>query len=110
MCDLNVIQYPCPISKTYLQEIQPIGDGEKPKGAAAESESVASIGLECVPKADGSPRLDPVVIENFLKRTGDTSSQVDTPDVPARFPEKKRLMWDGKTCLYHFKQWTPVFC
>lgn len=29
---------------------------------------------------------------------GNLSSQQDTPDVPARFVEKKRLEWAGKTC------------
>jgi len=37
--------------------------------------------------------------ELVSRRTGgDTSSQNDTPDVPMRFAEKKRLNWAGKTC------------
>ena len=43
----------------------------------------------------------PTVDEIIEKRTGDAvtpTSQVDTPDVRVRFPEKKRLHWKGKTC------------
>lgn len=34
------------------------------------------------------------------RRTGDANFQVDTPDVPLRFTEKKRLHWAGKTCMF----------
>ena len=41
-------------------------------------------------------------VDNILEtRTGELNgplSQVDTPDVPVRFFEKKRLQWTGKTC------------
>ncbi len=39
------------------------------------------------------------VSEKVMQRTGDSSSQADTPDVPVRFSEKKRLNWAGKTCM-----------
>ena len=32
------------------------------------------------------------------KRTGDDLPQLDSPDTPLRFSEKKRLEWTGKTC------------
>ena len=41
-------------------------------------------------------------VDNIVEtRTGEligTLSQVDTPDVPVRFLEKKKLHWAGKTC------------
>lgn len=39
-------------------------------------------------------RIDEIV----AKRTDDTLDRNDTPDVPMRFSEKKRLHWTGKTC------------
>ena len=46
-----------------------------------------------------------VDIDNIAEtRTGETNgplSQVDTPDVPVRFSEKKRLHWAGKTCEFN---------
>jgi tRNA-dihydrouridine synthase 3 len=51
---------------------------------------------------------DPVSskIEDLIsKRTGDSSMTEEGIDVPARFREKKRLHWSGKTCVYsHFVQ------
>lgn len=41
-------------------------------------------------------------VDNIVEtRTGELNgplSQVDSPDVPVRFWEKKRLHWTGKTC------------
>lgn len=37
--------------------------------------------------------------ELITKRTSETISKMDTPDVPMRFSEKKRLHWTGKTYL-----------
>ena len=31
----------------------------------------------------------------------EAAAQVDTPDVPMRFAEKKRLVWTDKTCKCH---------
>lgn len=37
--------------------------------------------------------------ELIEKRSGESSTYTsDTPDVPVRFAEKKRLHWSGKTC------------
>lgn len=37
----------------------------------------------------------------ITKRTGasDSSAQADTPDVPPRLPEKRKLNWSGKSCM-----------
>ena len=46
-----------------------------------------------------------LIVDNIVEaRTGErngSSSQVDTPDMPIRFPEKKRLHWAGKTCAFN---------
>ena len=53
--------------------------------------------------AAGSDTQEPnSMVDNIVKaRTGEPNgslSQVDTPDVPVRFWEKKKLYWTGKTC------------
>lgn len=53
--------------------------------------------------AAGSDTPEPnSTIDNIVKtRTRELNgqpSQVDTPDVPVRFWEKKKLHWTGKTC------------
>jgi hypothetical protein len=37
-------------------------------------------------------------LDIVTKRTGDDLPQLDIPDTPLRFSEKKRLEWSGKTC------------
>jgi tRNA-dihydrouridine synthase 3 len=77
-----VEQYPRPITDAYLKEIQV---GKQPDGLDEDMPAPE----EQVPR-----QIDEIVI----KQTGDTSDQNDTPDVPVRFAEKKRLHWTGKTC------------
>ena len=51
--------------------------------------------------SSGTPEPNSTVDNIVETRTGELnglSSQVDTPDVPVRFLEKKRLYWTGKTC------------
>jgi hypothetical protein len=53
--------------------------------------------------AAGSDTLEPSsaadnIIETRTRELDDPSSQMDTPDVPVRFSEKKNLHWTGKTC------------
>ncbi|KAJ6587378.1 hypothetical protein B0H10DRAFT_2093936 [Mycena sp. CBHHK59/15] len=47
--------------------------------------------------AEPEPSADRIIVQ----RTGDAApaAQIDTPDVPTRFSEKKRLNWEGKTYL-----------
>jgi hypothetical protein len=47
--------------------------------------------------ASGVPSLTDLI----AKRTGasDSSAQAETPDVPPRLPEKRKLNWSGKSCM-----------
>lgn len=38
------------------------------------------------------------IVETWTGELNGPLSQVDTPDVPVRFREKKKLRWTGKTC------------
>ena len=53
--------------------------------------------------SDSCSQLPESVDEVIQKRTGDAilNGQIDGPDVPLRFNEKKRLHWTGKTCRRH---------
>ncbi|KAH7882916.1 hypothetical protein F5I97DRAFT_1815144 [Phlebopus sp. FC_14] len=75
-------KYPLPIADAYLREIEVL-----PEASAADAEN-EGISLE-----------DDFVHKTFTKRTGETFQQIDTPDVPILFSEKKRLHWKGKTYL-----------
>ena len=52
-------------------------------------------------KGSDAPEPSSTVDNMVETRTGELNgplSQVDTPDMPVRFLEKKRLHWAGKTC------------
>ncbi|KAF8549296.1 zinc finger dihydrouridine synthase [Imleria badia] len=68
-------KYPRPITDTYLKEVE-IGK---------QTDEVPEEQAQVPQQIDGI----------IAKQTGD----VDTPDVPMRFSEKKRLHWTGKTYL-----------
>ncbi|KAH9937802.1 zinc finger dihydrouridine synthase [Epithele typhae] len=84
-------KYPHPISDAYLEELKnAANEGEKGNGEtpATESQDSSSTLVEATvtePPADGVTAVD--------------HSQDDTPDVPVRFMEKKRLHWKEKTYL-----------
>ena len=44
------------------------------------------------------------IIETRTRGLNSPLSQVDTPDMPIRFSEKKRLHWTGKTCALNRPQ------
>ncbi|KAN0094919.1 hypothetical protein V8E55_003206 [Tylopilus felleus] len=80
-------KYLRPITDAFLKEIEL---GKRPDGP--DEDTLAPEG-----QAQGNiPRKTDEIV---LKQTGDTSDQNDTPDVPIRFSEKKRLHWTGKTYL-----------
>ncbi|KAG6333598.1 hypothetical protein ID866_5498 [Astraeus odoratus] len=80
-------KYPTPISDAYLKEAEASGNtGGETDITAVQDDATGDVTNE---------HTGDIV----TKRTGDTHFQVDTPDVPMRFSEKKRLHWTGKTYL-----------
>ncbi|CAA7264440.1 unnamed protein product [Cyclocybe aegerita] len=120
-------KYPVPISDTYLRELAAQSSNEvngKPKAIPDKNsviitepeQQLEDIEMDtptvladghapppttlttCIDTPAGLAPVDSDFIEQ--KRTGDSStSQTDTPDVPVRFAEKKKLHWTGKTYL-----------
>ncbi|KAF8881681.1 hypothetical protein CPB84DRAFT_1687038 [Gymnopilus junonius] len=104
-------KYPLPISDEYLRQLAVENGDAKPKPVPdansvviAEPEQdlqdVEITGPDTVESQPEAPKSkEDEIVET---RTGDaeaSTSQVDTPDVPMRFQEKKRLNWSGKTYL-----------
>ncbi|KAF9011796.1 hypothetical protein BDQ17DRAFT_1387388 [Cyathus striatus] len=88
--------YDFPIANQYLQELKEAEQSNNATPAPA------------APIADKELRNSTSVSETIEKRTGDipSDSQVDTPDVPTRLPEKKRLHWTGR--VVHLAPLTTV--
>lgn len=94
-----MVQYPHPISDQYLKEIQNAND-------KAEKDGPDEAGLpsaDAVVAPDTAPQLTeegPAIANTDAGQHPAKVEQDDTPDVPMRFSEKKRLHWSGKTCAY----------
>ena len=86
------VQYPRPISDAYLTEIQQPPDAKD--GETLEPQEEAEIDPMGLSGADLDTSMPPT------SRKDAHMSQTDTPDVPMRFVEKKRLHWSGKTCKW----------
>ncbi|KAG1807502.1 zinc finger dihydrouridine synthase [Suillus subaureus] len=84
-------KYPKPITDVYLKEL------EAAKGDSNGPEENMAVGEDNLTMDDPPP----VSSELHAKRTGnsDSSAQTDTPDVPIRVQEKRRLDWSGKSYL-----------
>jgi len=86
------VQYPRPVSDAYLKEIQQSPDArdeetlEPPKEAEVNPIESPGANLETSTPSASNQGVD--------------MSQIDTPDAPIRFAEKKRLHWSGKTCKW----------
>ena len=116
------MQYPTPISDSYLQELKVAGGGQGGKeddhDMSVETEGVA---LAATPDADGTsvlkepPTSEPIQPHSVSASSGivnvtppaptkwssdEAVAQADLPDVPFRFSEKKRLHWSDKTCTW----------
>jgi hypothetical protein len=91
MHDLNGFQFSHPLADAYLKELQATNnEGSNAPEALDPSAQVQTM--------DTSP--DTNTADQIARRTGgDGVSQIDTPEVPVRFSEKKRLHWAGKTCI-----------
>ncbi|KAF8065084.1 hypothetical protein FPV67DRAFT_1562931 [Lyophyllum atratum] len=102
-------KYPFPISDVYLKELQAQNEAEeKPKSIpnensviVAEPDQEMDVDTELPTKSIPVELPKPAVEEVVEKRIEEPSlaSQADTPDMPVRFSEKKRLHWSGKTYL-----------
>ncbi|KAJ7911826.1 zinc finger dihydrouridine synthase [Mycena leptocephala] len=93
-------KYPFPIATAYQNELEAADGSSKPKpqphaGAIVISEPDQDMDEVVEPPP---PKLG--ADEIVEKRTSDAVAPVDTPDVPTRFSEKKRLDWAGKTCTF----------
>ena len=82
-----------------MAEAVTIEDGEK---AIIVQEPEANAEHPEALKADDSSEqiATPVAPQDSkaLEAEVEAAAQVDTPDVPSRFVEKKRLVWTDKTC------------
>ncbi|GBE83622.1 zinc finger dihydrouridine synthase [Sparassis latifolia] len=87
-------KYPRPISDVYLKELQASRGEEKGEKDLKPSEPA----IEPLPESQPAKQTPSSATAN---ETADheTAAQVDTPDVPMRFAEKRRLHWTGKTYL-----------
>ena len=121
-----ISQYPLPITDAYLRELQlqNVKEGNGKEGSKDEVD--ASPYTPHSPEADPEPsRKEPIADPEVVPKNPSTSTpenpastvppenstipslaplteeieaQKDTPDVPTRFAEKKRLVWSDKTC------------
>lgn len=89
--DLNGFQFSHPLADAYLKELQATNnEGSNAPEALDPSAQVQTM--------DTSP--DTNTADQIARRTGGGDvSQIDMPEVPVRFSEKKRLHWAGKTCM-----------
>ncbi|OSD00670.1 zinc finger dihydrouridine synthase [Trametes coccinea BRFM310] len=86
-------KYPHPIADAYLKEIQQASNEQGGGNTVEASETPASSAPE-TPAGTQPIESVPAASDDAVDR-----SQDDTPDVPLRFVEKKRLHWAGKTYL-----------
>ncbi|KAI0672475.1 zinc finger dihydrouridine synthase [Trametes maxima] len=88
-------KYPHPVADAYLKELQNSTNDEKKAEstvpAAADSLTTPRDTADITEKTAGIPDVE---ITETVEKVQD-----DTPDVPLRFMEKKRLHWTGKTYL-----------
>ncbi|TFK31535.1 hypothetical protein BDQ12DRAFT_693979 [Crucibulum laeve] len=109
---LRTKKYPFPISNVYIKELKDVEASEnKPKlvpnansDIVTEPEQDMNVDVPAVQSGSAlapPPVEAPSAAETIEHRTGEAPSetQQDTPDVPVRFEEKKRLHWSGKTYL-----------
>ncbi|RDB17331.1 tRNA-dihydrouridine(47) synthase [NAD(P)(+)] [Hypsizygus marmoreus] len=101
-------KYPFPVADVYLRELQRINEAENKPKPVPDANSVVLAEPEQAMVLDHTeaqlqsvPPPEPIAVEVIEKRTGEplSASQLDTPDVPIRFSEKKQLHWSGKTYL-----------
>ena len=83
----------------YLQELKNNAEGEKAENNQAESAPPAAVPEDASVASEEKP-ANGLAVSDPTPVADDAvdKSQDDTPDVPTRVSEKKRLHWKGKTC------------
>ncbi|KZP04589.1 zinc finger dihydrouridine synthase [Athelia psychrophila] len=100
LAQLRKHKYPHPLSNAYLKEMQAAIDDEQTKQAAPNTTTTPDEPATPLDVTMDVPQSESEASTLIEKRTGDaSSSQAESPDVPVRFSEKKRLHWSGKTYL-----------
>jgi tRNA-dihydrouridine synthase 3 len=98
-------KYPHPITDTYLLELQENGDdASAPRDylQASTSTSITVAEPEQSMDIETDKTGEAMSSDNIInKRAGGSATQIDMPETPSRFTEKKRLHWAGKTCASH---------
>ena len=111
-----VHKYSHPIANAFLKEVQQLGDDWTPNRRASpladvkmsitvaepEQDVDGDTTVPAVPKKSVSEVEKSEVASTSLRAEEGVSSN-DTPDVPIRFSEKKRLDWAGKTCMFAYE-------
>ncbi|GJE98717.1 zinc finger dihydrouridine synthase [Phanerochaete sordida] len=93
-------KFPHPIANAYLKELQEAQKADNAPKAAAPVVAAAEASAEVSEPAPEAPPADPAPQPAPIPAiASEDVSQVDTPDVPLRPAEKKRLLWKGKTYL-----------
>jgi len=108
------MQYPTPIYDAYMKEMQEAEKAERERERIRKEQKEAATNGDAtvVPEPEQPVESDEktdamdTTEDTVKKQTGESASaleaQKDTPDVPTRFVEKKRLNWKEKTCMFAF--------
>ncbi|OCH87158.1 zinc finger dihydrouridine synthase [Obba rivulosa] len=100
---LRTKKYPYPIADAYLKELQEKGNDEKDEEEAKVETDVPAAPQPEVTEPNGvagnAAPADPTPESSIKPDQPNPVVEADTPDVPVRFMEKKRLHWTGKTYL-----------
>ncbi|KAI0037038.1 FMN-linked oxidoreductase [Vararia minispora EC-137] len=106
---LRTKKYPFPITQQYLKALQNTKDTNE-SGVEAEAGTVVDTRRAMMTRDPGQealntpgfcsapvpPELEPAPGKSSM---AEAEAQMDTPDVPFRFQEKRRLNWSDKTYL-----------
>lgn len=95
-------QYPHPIADAYLEELKNAANeaekgGDEQPAETQDGSAPTTVPVSALEEQDGATAPTPSDVVSKSQSTMD-QTQEDTPDVPLRFVEKKRLHWTGKTC------------
>jgi tRNA-dihydrouridine synthase 3 len=96
---LRTKKYAFPITDVYLRELQ---EAEKREQEREAERKRLKEEREKEGNTEGVLEENAAVIEQrtAIDVASAPDADMDTPDVPVRFMEKKRLDWKDKTCMY----------